>query len=130
MDSAVGAKANSSDLTALTTRVSTAEGEIDTLQTEVAKKANSSTTLSGYGITNAYTKTEVDNKLSGKANTATTLSGYGITDAYTETEVNSMITVVNNNINTKLDANSVIDGGTFGGTNGGNSPTTNQGGSL
>lgn len=130
VDSAVGAKANSSDLTALTTRVSTAEGEIDTLQTEVAKKANSSTTLSGYGITNAYTKTEVDNKLSGKANTATTLSGYGITDAYTETEVNSMITVVNNNINTKLDANSVIDGGTFGGTNGGNSPTTNQGGSL
>lgn len=114
VDSAVGAKANSSDLTALTTRVSTAEGEIDSLQTEVAKKANSSTTLSGYGITNAYTKTEVDNKLSGKANTATTLSGYGITDAYTETEVDNMITIVNNNINTKLDANSVIDGGTFG----------------
>lgn len=130
VDSAVGAKANSSDLTALTTRVSTAEGEIDTLQTEVAKKANSSTTLSGYGITNAYTKTEVDNKLSGKAAKATTLSGYGITDAYTETEVNNMITVVNNNINTKLDANSVIDGGTFGGTNSGDGPTTNQGGSL
>ncbi len=114
VDSAVGAKADSSDLSALTTRVSTAEGEIDSLQTEVAKKANSSTTLSGYGISNAYTKTEVDNKLSGKANTATTLSGYGITDAYTETEVDNMITIVNNNINTKLDANSVIDGGTFG----------------
>ena len=28
--------------------------------TELAKKADKSTTLSGYGITNAYTKTEID----------------------------------------------------------------------
>lgn len=34
------------------------------------KKANSATTLAGYGITNAYTKTEVDTALSGKANTS------------------------------------------------------------
>ena len=35
---------------------------------DIANKADKSTTLSGYGITNAYTKTEVDNKLSAKAN--------------------------------------------------------------
>ena len=41
------------------------------------------TTLSGYGITDAYTKTESDGKYATKA---TTLKGYGITDAYTKTE--------------------------------------------
>jgi hypothetical protein len=37
-----------------------------------------------------YTKVEVDTALSGKADTATTLSGYGITDAYTKTESDSV----------------------------------------
>ena len=32
------------------------------MQTSLNNKATKSTTLSGYGITNAYTKTEVDNK--------------------------------------------------------------------
>ena len=41
------------------------------------------TTISGYGITDAYTKKESDGKYATKA---TTLSGYGITDAYTKTE--------------------------------------------
>ena len=36
--------------------------EVDTL---LSAKANSATTLSGYGITNAYTKTEVDNLVAG-----------------------------------------------------------------
>ena len=58
-------------------------------------KVDKATTLEGYGITDAYTKTEIDNKgyltdhqdISGKADKATTLEGYGITDAYTEDEV-------------------------------------------
>lgn len=49
-------------------------------------KADTATTLAGYGIANAYTKSEVDSLLTGKANTATTLAGYGITNAYTKTE--------------------------------------------
>ncbi len=36
--------------------------------TAVSGKANSATTLSGYGITDAYTKTEIDNKLSAAMN--------------------------------------------------------------
>ena len=62
-------------------------------QTALNLKADKATTLSGYGITDAYTKTESDGKyltqhqdISGKADKATTLSGYGITDAYTKTE--------------------------------------------
>ena len=47
------------------------------------KYATKATTLKGYGITDAYTKTETDGKYATKA---TTLKGYGITDAYTKTE--------------------------------------------
>lgn len=54
-------------------------------------KANKATTLSGYGITDAYTKTEVDTKVNAKATKATTLSGYGITDAYTKSQVDTYI---------------------------------------
>ena len=52
----------------LNNRLTTAEGEIDTLQANVTalenNKANKATTLSGYGITDAYTKTEINSKLS------------------------------------------------------------------
>lgn len=59
------------------------------VSTAIAGKANSATTLAGYGITDAYTKTAVDSSLSGKADKATTLAGYGITDAYTKTVIDS-----------------------------------------
>lgn len=49
-------------------------------------KADIGTTLAAYGILDAYTKTQVDTALSGKAASATTLSGYGIIDAYTKTQ--------------------------------------------
>ncbi|SDA18114.1 hypothetical protein SAMN03159355_01504 [Pseudomonas sp. NFPP10] len=62
-----------------------------TMTSELANKAAKATTLSGYGITDAYTKTLMDNALSGKAAKATTLSGYGITDAYTKTEADAAI---------------------------------------
>ena len=57
--------------------------------TELAKKADKATTLSEYGITDAYTSSEVDTKLDGKADKAATLAGYGITDAYTKDEVDA-----------------------------------------
>lgn len=37
------------------------ETKITNIQTQLNNKATSSTTLAGYGITNAYTKTEVEN---------------------------------------------------------------------
>jgi hypothetical protein len=66
-------------------------------------KADKATTLEGYGITDAYTKTETDTAISdaistdvtpilnNKADKATTLGGYGITDAYTKEEVDGKI---------------------------------------
>lgn len=138
------------------------------MNTALEGKADKATTISGYGITDAYTKKEVDAKVAsvykykgsvadesalptegqvvgdvynledtgmnvawtgegwdklgsvvdltpyltkedaGKtyAAKATTLAGYGITDAYTTTAVDNLLA-------NKLDATSVIDGGTF-----------------
>lgn len=59
--------------------------------TLLAGKADNATTLAGYGITDAYTKTETDNALATKADKATTLAGYGITDAYTKTETDNAL---------------------------------------
>ena len=72
------------------------------LQEAIDKKQDPATTLAGYGITDAYTKTETDSKLSAKLvalqeaidkkqDPATTLAGYGITDAYTKAEVDALI---------------------------------------
>ena len=61
----------------------------DKTKNDLFLKADKATTLSGYGIENAYTKTEVDNKLAAKPDKATTLTGYGISDAYTKSEINT-----------------------------------------
>ena len=60
--------------------------------------ASNPTTLGGFGIEDAYTKTDVDTRISdiyttisNKANVASTLSGYGITDAYTKSEVDTAL---------------------------------------
>lgn len=105
----------------LNTRLTTAEGEIDTLQTNVAalqnNKADKATTLAGYGITDAYTKSqvytksEVDSKLSSayKAQGSKTAAGltssllvaanegyvYNISDALTITDANKGLFVEN-----------------------------------
>ena len=48
---------------------------------------NKPTTISGFGITDAYTKTEVDNKLAGKSDNGHTHDAR----YYTETEIDSML---------------------------------------
>jgi hypothetical protein len=53
------------------------------LLTQIGAKANQTTT---------YTKTEVNALISGAASTSTTLAGYGITDAYTKAQTDSQIT--------------------------------------
>lgn len=43
----------------------------------------------------------------GKADKATTLAGYGIEDAYTKTDINGKLKVIEGNVNTKVDATTV-----------------------
>lgn len=64
---------------------------------DLSNYATKSTTLAGYGITNAYTKDEVNTELGKKANSS---------DVYTKTEVNDALA-------NKLSKTDVIDGGTF-----------------
>lgn len=70
----------SSDLTASKALVSNASGKIDV-------SAVTSTEL-GYlsGVTSA-----IQTQISAKATAATSIAGYGITDAYTKTEIDNMI---------------------------------------
>lgn len=169
----IATKANSADVYTKTTidtklGLKADESALNILTGIVGGKADAATTLTGYGIKDAYTKTEVDAKVAsvykykasvaneaalptegqiigdvynledtgmnvawtgegwdklgsvvdltpyltkedaGKtyAAKATTLAGYGIADAYTKTAVDNLLA-------NKLDATSVIDGGTF-----------------
>lgn len=60
------------------------------------------------GLVEAH-KTAVNTALDGKADKSTTLAGYGITDAYSKTEIDSQIQVITENLNTKV-TGSEVDG--------------------
>lgn len=49
-------------------------------------------------------ETAVNTAMDGKADKATTLEGYGITDAYTKTELDAKFTTITDNLNTKITA--------------------------
>lgn len=55
----------------------TVEAELKAIRTLAAGKQNPATTLSGYGITDAYTNTEADNKLTQKVDKTAALGGGG-----------------------------------------------------
>ncbi|MFJ3112313.1 hypothetical protein [Pseudomonas putida] len=57
----------------------------------IANLATKATTLAGYSIGDAYTKSQVDGLLSSKANWGITLGAYGIGDAYTKTSVDMLL---------------------------------------
>lgn len=49
-------------------------------------------------------ETAVNAALANKADKSTTLAGYSITDAYNKTEIDSKLTTINDNLNTKISA--------------------------
>ncbi|MFL1556287.1 hypothetical protein [Pseudomonas sp. O11] len=49
------------------------------------------TTSAGFGITDVYTKTQMDAFLLGKANSANTIAGYNISDAYTKQQTDAAL---------------------------------------
>lgn len=51
------------------------DGKVSTLENSINGKATKSTTLAGYGITNAYTKTETDNLLKTKLDASSVIDG-------------------------------------------------------
>lgn len=102
--STIGHHHTSADIDNFPTKVSQFENDAGYLQ-KVGFNDLTSTpdTVSGYGISDTYTKDETDNLLSGKsavghthafkfiASKPTSLSGYGIEDAYTVDEINELL---------------------------------------
>ena len=70
------------DVTDAKNAAGAAQGAVDALETTVGGKADKATTLAGYGITDAYTKTETDGLLDAKAD-ETALANYATTTALT-----------------------------------------------
>jgi hypothetical protein len=52
-------------------------------------------------------ETRINTALNGKADKATTLAGYGITDAYNKTEVDNLLSPITQNLNTKASTTDV-----------------------
>lgn len=75
----------------------TALDSYDKTQTELLAAAKTE----AEGLVEAH-KTAVTTALAGKADKATTLEGYGITDAYTKTEIDGKVDTITNNLNTKI----------------------------
>ena len=77
---------------ALNTAVEGLEGDINTLNTNLGNKADASTV---YTTSQIDTKVNtINTNIGKKADKAITLSGYGITDAYTKTEVDAKVASV------------------------------------
>lgn len=70
---AIGTKATQDDMTALSGKVETNTSAIAAANTAIEGKADKATTLAGYNIGDAYTKTEVNTELGKKQNK---LEGY------------------------------------------------------
>lgn len=85
-----------------------------TLQNNINTKANSADVYDKNAIDTKLSSKAESSALTAKADKSTSLSGYGITDAYTKTEINTKVSTLENSIGTKLDTSSVIDGGEFG----------------
>lgn len=84
LDNLAGAQANVIETVKVktsSTNTITLTPDAKAVTVDISGKADKANSLSGYGITNAYTKTEVNTELDKKADAATTLGGYGITDA-------------------------------------------------
>jgi hypothetical protein len=74
----------------------------DKTQTELLAAAKNE----AQGLVDAH-GTAVTNALKEKADKATSLSGYGITDAYTKTDIDGKLKTITDNLNTKITATDV-----------------------
>lgn len=77
--------------------------EISTLSGAINSKATKATTLSGYGITDTYTKTQIDSALAGKQAAGSYAPASHTHDDryYTESEIDSKVSTLNAAINGK-----------------------------
>lgn len=94
-DILLAAKANSADVPTKTSDLTNDSGYLSAHQ-DISGKANAADVYTKAQSDAKYLQAHQD--ISGKADKATTLAGYGITDAYTKTQVDGMIPVVPVNV--------------------------------
>lgn len=91
------------DQTALLAAAKTeAQGLVDGLKTVVDGKADKATTLEGYGITNAYTKSAIDSKLDTITNNLNTKVDGATVDSKISTAKEEITTAYNKAINDRV----------------------------
>lgn len=90
---AIATKAAQSDLNSAVDRIGAAEGKIAGLETASATHALKTEVEAVQTALNNY-KDANDGVVAGKADKATTLAGYGITDAYTKAQVDALMSWV------------------------------------
>lgn len=103
LEVSVAAKASNTDLQAVSAQVDINTAAIGTKATQADMTA-----LSGKVEANTSAITAANAAIAGKADKATTLAGYGITDAYTKTETGEQITSAVNGAKSELQT--AIDG--------------------
>ena len=89
---------------AINAEIAARENADNALQTSINGKANKATTLSGYGITNAYTKTETNNLLADKQNQLVAGSNIAING----TTISATDTKYTAGTNISIDSNNTI----------------------
>lgn len=88
---AIGTKATQADMTALSGKVEANTSAIAAANAAIAGKANKSTTLSGYGITDAYTKTETGEQITSAVNGAKSELQTAIDGKVAKTDITTVI---------------------------------------
>lgn len=88
---AIGTKATQSDMTALSGKVEANTSAIAAANAAIAGKADKATTLAGYGITDAYTKTETGEQITSAVNGAKSELQTAIDGKVAKTDITTVI---------------------------------------
>nr|DAT07244.1 MAG TPA: hypothetical protein [Caudoviricetes sp.] len=88
---AIGTKATQADMTALSGKVEANTSAIAAANAAISGKADKSTTLAGYGITDAYTKTETNSAIDSKIATANEALQAAIDAKVAKTDITTVI---------------------------------------
>lgn len=88
---AIGTKATQADMTALSGKVEANTSAIAAANAAISGKADKSTTLAGYGITDAYTKTETGEQITSAVNSAKSELQTAIDGKVAKTDITTVI---------------------------------------
>lgn len=105
---AIGTKATQADMTALSGKVEANTSAITAANAAIAGKADKATTLAGYGITDAYTKTETGEQITSAVNGAKSELQTAIDSKVAKTDITTTIAASSTASNTKVPSEKAV----------------------